>query len=632
MYMGGNGFYWVTPMDPSGRYIELRRRDGTEHWQGAPGESYHTITGEPGGLWRFRGLPPQKYFGVGFTAQGFDKNSPYKRMPGSFDRRAAFIFEGIGANEIIGDFPSLVLEEGAAGSELDRLDYTLGTPPHTLLLAQSFGHSDAYQHVVEEVNTSDSGKAARSISSCTPTWCSSNTERWRGVLDRRHRVRGQPLLQQLHEQRVAHHRERPATFRGGCADSAAFGRAIHSDAGREPTMTLMLRRLFFAASLLLALSTPAFAQDVLISGTVVDESKGVLPGVTVTAMDVSSGRTFDTLTDERGEYRLRIAAGTYNLKAEMSGFAVVEHSKLEFLVGQNATLPITLKVASLEENVTVMSQSPLVDLRSAQISGNVDPRQMEAIPIAGRDWLSLSANVAGMNANSFAFGKFNLQLDGQSITQETSVTSFGQPGISRDAIAEYQVITSPYDVSQGRTVGLEVQAISKSGANNLSGSAYGYFRDDAFNTADPFTDTVLPFAQQQYGGTFGGPIVQNKTHYFGAYERERNPNTLNVHPSALAPWSRRRHRDDKVSILGRVDHQISNRDHFVVRGNCTTGRSRTTSARRRCRRDDGAGQPRDQKDITSTSSPAAGRTPAAPYAAETAGRPQYATTGPRPCR
>ena len=156
MYMGGNGFYWVTPMDPSGRYIELRRRDGTEHWQGAPGESYHSITGEAGGLWRFRGLPPQKYFGVGFTAQGFDKNSPFKRMPGSFDRRAAFIFEGIGANEIIGDFPSLVLEEGAAGSELDRVDYVLGSPAHTLILAQSYGHSDAYHHVVEEVNTSDS--------------------------------------------------------------------------------------------------------------------------------------------------------------------------------------------------------------------------------------------------------------------------------------------------------------------------------------------------------------------------------------------------------------------------------------------------------------------------------------------
>ena len=156
MYMGGNGFYWVTPMDQTGRFIELRRRDGTEHWQGAPGESYHALTGEPGGLWRFRGLPPQRYFGVGFTAQGFDQNSPYKRMPGSFDPRAAFIFEGIGVDEIIGDFPSLALGEGAAGQEIDRVDYALGSPPHTLILAQSFGHSDAYQQVVEEVNTSDS--------------------------------------------------------------------------------------------------------------------------------------------------------------------------------------------------------------------------------------------------------------------------------------------------------------------------------------------------------------------------------------------------------------------------------------------------------------------------------------------
>ena len=152
MYMGGNGFYWVTTMDPTGTYIELRRRDGTEAWQGAPGESNHSITGEPGGLWRFRGLAPQWLVGVGFSAQGFDRNSPFQRMPGSFDPRVSFIFEGIGENELIGNHPSLVLEFGGAGSELDRVDYALGSPQHTLILATSFGHSDAYQHVVEEVN------------------------------------------------------------------------------------------------------------------------------------------------------------------------------------------------------------------------------------------------------------------------------------------------------------------------------------------------------------------------------------------------------------------------------------------------------------------------------------------------
>ena len=158
MYLGGNGFYWVTPMDPTGRYIEVRRRDGTEHWQGAPGEHYHSLTGEPGGLWRFRGMAPQQFFGVGFTAQGFDRNSPYTRMPGSFDPRAAWIFDGIGRDELIGEHPSLVLEVGAAGSELDRADFALGTPPHTLVLASSSGHSDAYQHVVEQINTSNSAR------------------------------------------------------------------------------------------------------------------------------------------------------------------------------------------------------------------------------------------------------------------------------------------------------------------------------------------------------------------------------------------------------------------------------------------------------------------------------------------
>jgi N,N-dimethylformamidase len=156
MYLGGNGFYWVTPMDPSGRFIELRRRDGTEAWQGAPGESHHSLTGEEGGLWRFRGIPPQRYFGVGFTAQGFDKGGPYKRMPGSFDPRASFIFDGIGRDEVIGDFPSLALLEGAAAQELDRVDYAVGSPAHTLILAESYNHSDAYQQVVEELNTSDS--------------------------------------------------------------------------------------------------------------------------------------------------------------------------------------------------------------------------------------------------------------------------------------------------------------------------------------------------------------------------------------------------------------------------------------------------------------------------------------------
>jgi N,N-dimethylformamidase len=124
-----------------------------------PGQHHHATTGEMGGLWRFRGRAPQALVGVGFTSQGFDKNAPYYRQPGSFDPRVAFIFDGIGPDELIGNFPSLVLETGAAGSELDRYDPALGSSPNGLVLASSrpSDHSSAYQHVVEELWSSNSG-------------------------------------------------------------------------------------------------------------------------------------------------------------------------------------------------------------------------------------------------------------------------------------------------------------------------------------------------------------------------------------------------------------------------------------------------------------------------------------------
>ncbi len=158
MYMGANGFYWVTGVDPTGTFIEVRRRDGTEAYQIPPGESMMTTTAEEGGLWRFRGMAPQAVVDTGFTAQGFDTVRPYKRLADSFNPEAAFIFQGVGPNERIGDFPSLQLDggKGAAGEEIDRADNALGTPPNTLVLARATGFSDAYQLVVEEVQSSDS--------------------------------------------------------------------------------------------------------------------------------------------------------------------------------------------------------------------------------------------------------------------------------------------------------------------------------------------------------------------------------------------------------------------------------------------------------------------------------------------
>ena len=155
MYLGGNGFYWVTSVDPERPHvIEVRRWGGTETWEAEPGEYHHSTTGEIGGLWRFRGRLPQRLLGVGFTAQGYDEAVPYTRGPGSFDPRASFIFEGVGDDEPIGDFGLVV--GGAGGFEVDRADPALGTPTHTLVLATASGLSDIYQHATEEVLLADS--------------------------------------------------------------------------------------------------------------------------------------------------------------------------------------------------------------------------------------------------------------------------------------------------------------------------------------------------------------------------------------------------------------------------------------------------------------------------------------------
>ena len=128
---------------------------------------------------------------------------------------------------------------------------------------------------------------------------------------------------------------------------------------------------------------------------------------------------------------------------------------------------------------------------------------------------------------------FQLNLDGQEITQQVAGGGFGQPKFSREAIAEFQVVTNLFDITQGRSLGIQVQAVSRSGTNDLNGSFYGYFRDESLNSEDFIANRVLPYANQQIGGAIGGPIVRDKLHYFLSYERENEPNTILSSPAAL---------------------------------------------------------------------------------------------------
>ncbi|MDM8167990.1 N,N-dimethylformamidase beta subunit family domain-containing protein [Roseovarius sp.] len=150
IYMGGNGYYWCVGFsEDHPECMEVRKLDsGMRAWAARPGEHYLQTTGEKSGLWKNRGRAPQKLLGVGFIAEGFETAMPFRKMPDSYHRTVSWITEGI-EGELIGDCG--LAYGGAAGVELDKYDLTLGTPPHTKIIASSGGHSDNYVLVTEEL-------------------------------------------------------------------------------------------------------------------------------------------------------------------------------------------------------------------------------------------------------------------------------------------------------------------------------------------------------------------------------------------------------------------------------------------------------------------------------------------------
>ena len=149
IYLGGNGFYWVTAAaEDEPDLIEIRRYAGTGTWHGDAGEDRLALTGERGGLWRMSGRPPHARMGVGFCGQGFDRGSPYRKTAAAGDPRWSWIFAGVGG-ETFGAGPALVLGHGAAGFEIDRADRGEGTPEHTTVMASAGSFTDAYQTAIE---------------------------------------------------------------------------------------------------------------------------------------------------------------------------------------------------------------------------------------------------------------------------------------------------------------------------------------------------------------------------------------------------------------------------------------------------------------------------------------------------
>jgi hypothetical protein len=317
-------------------------------------------------------------------------------------------------------------------------------------------------------------------------------------------------------------------------------------------------------------STRASAQDTLLTGTVRDNTGGVLPGVTVTATHEAAGTTFVGVTDDNGAYRISLRPGVYRISAELTGFTTVVRPGVELLVGREAALNLELRVSGVQETVTVTGEAPLIETTSSTVSGNIDPRQMQELPVNGRNWMDLSMLAPGSRSNAASEvpqdrqGFFQVNVDGQQVTQ-LICCSQQQPRYSRDSIAEFELITNRFDATQGRSQGMVVNAITKSGTNTPAGTFSGYFRDDSMNAEDFIQQRVLPYSDQQLSTTFGGPIRRDRIHFFANYEYEREPRTVTFnspYPSFNIdlPGTRTQHTGGV-----RGDAQLSPQSHLQVR-------------------------------------------------------------------
>ena len=335
----------------------------------------------------------------------------------------------------------------------------------------------------------------------------------------------------------------------------------------------MVRSRFLGALLvmgaLLLAPTVSHAQEAVLSGTVTDTTGGVLPGVVVTAVHDATGNSFEAVTDEAGGYRLSVRIGTYRVRLELPGFASLERTGLQLQVGQQAVVNLQMSPATLQESVTVTGEAPLVNVTQSNLGSTVSSEQVENLPLNGRNWVDLTLLSAGSKQNFVAEtpgASFQLNVDGQQVTQLIA-TSFGQPRFSKDTIAEFEVITNRFDARQGRSTGMQVNAITKSGTNVGAGTVSGYFRDDRFNAKDHIQKRVLPYANQQFSTTYGGPIIQDRFHYFANFEYEREPyvRTYNS-PYPSFNIDQPGTRTDKKGGV-RLDYQFSPRTRLTVRAN-----------------------------------------------------------------
>jgi len=342
----------------------------------------------------------------------------------------------------------------------------------------------------------------------------------------------------------------------------------------------------FAVSLLAlaawsALAAPAYAQNARVTGLVKDQSGAVIPGVTVTARNVETGLTRVGITDGEGEYRLpSLPPGRYSVVAELSGFGTETRPDIVLIIDQTAIINFALKPAAISETVTVTGESPIVDVTRSDVSTSVSTQQIQDLPVASRRWIDLAMLTPGTSQDNirgfFYRGNVNVGAGTREYSNGFLVdgvnntwAEMGEPrqNFAMDSIQEFKVSTSTYKAEYGLATGGLVTVVTKSGTNQVRGSGLLFFRDASLTATEFFQSTKPDYRRYQYGGTVGGPIVKDKTHFFLAYEGTRENQFLTVNTGGAWPQFDGTYpsQQKRWTYTAKVDHQVNNGQSIFFR-------------------------------------------------------------------
>ncbi len=353
--------------------------------------------------------------------------------------------------------------------------------------------------------------------------------------------------------------------------------------------------LVMAVALAILTGLPLAAQQTGITGRLTDPSNASIANGVVTVVGDDSSR-YSTTTSSQGLYQFpALRAAKYVLRFEAPGFAPAERT-ISLLVGQVMSVDVKLPVATASTVVAVEAAAVAIDTTGSSVAGDVSPTEVSKVPLNGRNYLQLAMLVPGITSNDVTnsplgatdSGKLQINVDGQQVTQNSAGDGFGEPQYSQDAIDQFQIITNRFDATLGRSSRVQVNVQTKSGSNQFHGTLYGYFRNSVFNADDPVAHRLLPFSDQQFGGTFGGPILKDKLFFFFAYEGERQPNTIFDVPTGFGGLSYSFNNELRTnSYLLHTDYQINSSNRLSVRAsgytwaepfNNVTGNSSPTRA------------------------------------------------------